>query len=171
VYACVCITWKNKGILLSRTCMISTDNLYNPACTSTWAKMGSLSTVMSTDVILLEAVMPTSHSQGAAGITGGGAGWNSHICLSSTTYMESSINNPYYQLFAEHLHFQIPYVASKRVNLLKSGPICSFSGPETPPNSNASSVFRLLHRRTRAPSSASPSQLTPSYKFKDASGR
>jgi len=151
--------------------MITTDNLYDPACTSNRAKMGSLAPIMSNGVILLEAVMPTSHSQGAAGITGGGAGWNSHICLSSTTYMESFINNPYYQLFAEHLHFQIPYVASKRVNLLKSGPICSFSGPETPPNSNASSVFRLLHRRTRAPSSASPSRLPPSYKFKDASGR
>ena len=51
------------------------------------AKMGSLSPVMSTVVILLEAVMHTSHSQGAVGVTGGGAGWNSHICLSSTTYV------------------------------------------------------------------------------------
>ena len=40
-------------------------------------EMGSLSPGISTGVILHEAVMPTSHSQGAAGITGGGAGWNS----------------------------------------------------------------------------------------------
>jgi len=60
--------------------------------------MGSQSPGMSTGGILFEAVMPTSHSQGVAKITGGGAGWNGHICLSSTTYMESSINNPYYQV-------------------------------------------------------------------------
>ena len=103
--------------------MFSTDNLYDPswpACTSNRAKMGSLSPGMSTGVILLEAVMHTSHSQGAVGVTGGGAGWNSHICLSSTTYVESYINNPYCQLFAEHLHFQIPYVVSKRVNLIRA---------------------------------------------------
>ena len=80
------------------------------------------------------------------------------MSISWTMYMESSINNPCYQVFAEHLCFQISYVASKRVNLLKSGPICSFSGPERLPNSNASSVFRL-HRQTRAWPSASPSQL------------
>ena len=42
------------------------DNLYDPACTSNRAKMGSLSPGMSTGVILLEAVMPTSyvHSRG-----------------------------------------------------------------------------------------------------------
>jgi len=33
------------------------------------SKMGSLSPGMCTGVILLEAVMPTSHSQGEAGIT------------------------------------------------------------------------------------------------------
>ena len=118
---------------------------------------------MNTGVKFLEAVMPTSHSQGAARITGEGTGWNSHICSSSTMYMESSINNPHYQVFAEHLHFQIPYLASKRVNVLKLAPICcSFSGPERLPNSNASSVLQLLHRQTRAPLSASPLQLPPS---------
>ena len=72
--------------------MITTDNLYDPACTSNRAKMGSLAPMMSTGVILLEAVMPTSHSQGAAGITGGGAGWNSHIInnVHGVIY-----NNPY----------------------------------------------------------------------------
>ena len=48
--------------------MITTDNLYDPACTSNRARMGSLAPAMSNGVILLEAVMPTSHSQGAAGI-------------------------------------------------------------------------------------------------------
>jgi len=126
--------------------MILTDNLYNPACTSNRAKMGSLSPVMSTGVILLEAVMPTSHSQGAAGNTGGGAGWNSHICLLSTTYVESSINNPYYQLFAEHLHFQIPYVASKRANLFS-----------TSSSTNSSTVERF----SRVTSSKTPQVGSP----------
>jgi len=42
--------------------------------------MGNLSPGMSSGVIL-QAVMPTSYSQGVAEITGGGAGWNSHICF------------------------------------------------------------------------------------------
>jgi len=116
---------------------------------------------MSTGVILLQAVMPTSYSQGAAGITGGGAGWNSHICLSSTTYMESSINNPYYQVFVEHSHCPISYVASKRVNLLKSGPICSFSGPERLPNSNASSVLSTSSSMNSSTVERFPLAITP----------
>jgi len=115
---------------------------------------------MSTGVILLQAVMPTSYSQGEAGITGG-AGWNSYICLSSTTYMESSINNPYYQVFAEHSHSPISYVASKRVNLLKSGPICSFSGPERLPNSNASSVLSTSSSMNSSTVERFPLAITP----------
>ena len=115
---------------------------------------------MSTGVIL-QAVMPTSYIQGAAGITGGGAGWNSHICLSSTTYMESSINNPYYQVFAEHSHSPIPYVAYKRVNLLKAGPICSFSGPERLPNSNASSVLSTSSSMNSSTVERFPLAITP----------
>ena len=88
--------------------MITTDNLYDPACTSNRARMGSLAPAMSNGVILLEAVMPTSHSQGAAGITLVGT------AITSRMYMESSINNPYYQVFAEHLQCQISYVASNR---------------------------------------------------------
>jgi len=84
---CVCMCacdLKNKDVLLSRTYMFSTDNLYNPrwpACTSNRAKMGSLSPGMSIGVIPFEAVMPTSHSQGVAEITGGGAVLNSHQCF------------------------------------------------------------------------------------------
>jgi len=68
---------------MSRAYMFLTDNLYDPswpACTSNRAKMGNLSPGMSSGVIL-QAVMPTSYSQGVAEITGGGAGWNSHICF------------------------------------------------------------------------------------------
>ena len=150
---------KDKDILLTRTYMFSTDSLYDPACTSNRAKLGSLSPGISTGVILHEAVMSTSQSRG--GWDCRRRSWLEQPCMSNV-YMESSINNPYYHVFAEHSHFQIPYIASKRVNLLKSGPICSFSELETQPNSNTSSVFWPLHRRTRAPSSASPSRLPQS---------
>ena len=163
MHVCVCDLKKKKDVLPSRTYMFSTDNLYDPswpACTSNRAKMGSLSPGMSTGVILFEAVMPTSHSQGMAEITGGGVGWNSHICLSSTTYMESSINNPYYQVFAKHLHSPIPYVAYKRVNLLKAGPICSFSGPERLPNS-VSSVLSTVSSTNSSTVERFPLAITP----------
>ena len=56
---------------------------------------------------------------------------SSHKTMSTVAFLMRNtivkINNKsffaVYQVFAEHLHFQIPYVASKRVNLLKSGPI------------------------------------------------
>ena len=93
VHACVHVRdLKKQGYLNIAESNVATwfrrtiyTNMLGSAWTSNRAKMGSLSPVMSTGVTLLEAVMPTGHSQG---------GWeDSHICLPSTTYMESSINN------------------------------------------------------------------------------